>query len=70
MALRASAQATGHGVDPSAVTDPSRAEDSGIACAAELLAFADAVVAGDDDSAMADARSAIEQKLDPGLRLR
>jgi hypothetical protein len=61
MALRASAEVTGNEVDASAVTDPAAAERSGVAHAAELLAFADAVVAGDDASAMATARDTLQK---------
>jgi hypothetical protein len=65
MALRASADVVGVTVDPSAVTNPSRASASGIAYAEELSAFADALVAANDESEMAAARRSVERKLGP-----
>ena len=67
MLLRASGEMTGERVDVRAVTDDAAAAGSGVAHAAELLAYADALV-GDDDPALAAARAALRAAVgDAGL---
>jgi len=62
--LRASGQSSHEAVDLRAITDPEVAAKSGVAHAAELVAFADAVV-GDDDTVLSDARERVRQALGP-----
>jgi hypothetical protein len=50
MMLRASVELSGETVDYRAVTDPTAATTSGIAAGEQLLAFAEAVVQGDDET--------------------
>ena len=64
MLLRASGQSSHEAVDLRAITDPEVAAKSGVAYAAELVAFADAVV-GDDDTALSGARERVRQALGP-----
>jgi len=54
----------GHDVDVRAVTDPAAAPGSGVAHAETLVAFAEAIV-GDDEAALARARSEVLDKLGP-----
>ncbi len=64
MLLRASSESSHEAVDLRAITDPESAAKCGVAHAAELVAFADAVV-GDDDDALSDARERVRQALGP-----
>ena len=67
MLLRVSGEASGEAVDPHAVTDPKAAATSGVADAVVLIAFADALVQG-DDAALVDARRGlIEAMGDEGM---
>jgi hypothetical protein len=54
----------GRDVDVRAVTDPAAAPGSGVAHAETLVAFAEAIV-GDDEAALARARSEVLDKLGP-----
>jgi hypothetical protein len=62
--LRASGAVAGRRLDPLAVTRDDAAATSGVAHAATLLAFADAVV-GADDEALARARAAVLGAMGP-----
>jgi hypothetical protein len=65
--LRASGEVSGRSVDVHAVTDPARADESGVPHAAVLLALADAMV-GDDEAALGRARTRVRETLgDPQL---
>lgn len=67
MLLRASGEMTGETVDVKAVTDDAAAAESGVAHAAPLLAFADALV-GDDTAALDVARASVRAAVgDAGL---
>lgn len=62
--LRASSEINGRQVDLRAVTDAERAADSGVPNAAVLIALADAMV-GDDDAALASARTRVADEMGP-----
>ena len=64
MLLRASSGLTGDPADVHAVTDPDAAEDSGVPHAAALVAFAEAVVRGDDQD-LARTRARVLESLGP-----
>lgn len=62
MLLRASGEMTGLAIDPTAVVDGAAAATSGVPHAPVLVRFAEAMV-GDDDAALAAARTALGAEL-------
>ena len=65
--LRASSEVAGHAVELRAVVDPSRMVDSGVAGGGALLALADAMVAGEEET-LEQARCRVMAELGPMQR--